>query len=169
MIFSTMPTAAAPVGNDRDEQKRDLDKSVLQGHRHADAQDAANDIFLRPQVTFVQPDAAFAPQNDPQRNDDADTLGQRSTQRRTGRPHVQCPHKQVVQPDVGRAGHRDKVHGAFGISHATENGANNIIGCDKRDSQKSDDQILHRFCHSLFRHCTGYVSNDCKRAFNQAI
>ena len=59
--------------------------------------------------------------------------------------------KKIIQNNIGNTGNRNKIHGAFGISHATENGANNIIGCDKRDSQKSDDQILHRFCHSLFR------------------
>ena len=142
---------AAPVGNDRDEQKRDLDKSVLQGHRHADAQDAANDIFLRPKVTFVQPDAAFAPQDDPQRNDDADALGQRGTQRRTGGAHVQCPHKQVVQPDVGRAGHRDKVHRAAGIAQPAENGRNNIVRRNTGDADEADGQVSRRAGHSLGR------------------
>ena len=53
-------------------------------------------------------------------------------------------HEQVIQTDIGHAGHGDEVHGAFGVAQATEDGADDIIGGDKGDADEADSQISRR-------------------------
>ena len=45
---------AAPVGNDGNDQKRNLDQAILHGHRYADAQDAPDDGTPGAEVAFLQ-------------------------------------------------------------------------------------------------------------------
>ena len=139
------------IGDHGNQQKGDLNAAILYRNRKADLQNLPHHHTIRAKIGVLQRQSRIFPENHGKRNHHANSLGQRSPQRRTGSAHFPCAQEQIIQPDICRTGDCDKVHGAFGISHATENGANNIIGCDKRDSQKSDDQILHRFCHSLFR------------------
>ena len=132
---------AAPVGKYGNEQKRDLDTPVLQRHRQTDLQQCAQHAALRTQVGAPQREAGTPPQHRRQRNPYAERLGQRRAQRRAGRPQPPRADEQVVQRDVGRAGHGNERQRAAGIAQPAEDGAQDIICRDAGDTQKADGQV----------------------------
>ena len=61
--------------------------------------------------------------------------------RREGRPcgaEAHAAHEHIIQKNVQYAGDQDKVHRALGISHTAENGCNQVVRDDQRDSGKAD-------------------------------
>lgn len=71
----------------------------------------------------------------------AERLAEGGAQRRAGRAQGQRPHEQYVQPDIGRTGRRNEVHGAFGVAHAPEDGADDVVGNDEGQARKADAQV----------------------------
>ena len=57
---------------------------------------------------------------------------------------MQRADKQVVKRDIGQAGNEDKDHRAFGIVHAAEDGAEDIIRRNARNARKTNRQIADR-------------------------
>ena len=49
--------------------------------------------------------------------------------------------KKIIQNNIGNTGNRDKIHGAFGISHSTENGTDHIVCSNTGNSEEADCQI----------------------------
>ncbi len=78
-----------------------------------------------------------------ERRNNAEGLGQRGSESRAGRTETEISDKQVIQGNIQHAGYRDKIHRAFGIAQTAEDRADDIICCDKRNSDKADRQILH--------------------------
>ena len=76
-----------------------------------------------------------------QRYDDADGLRQCRPERRAGCAKTEYPDKQIVQGNICRACNRNEIHRAFGIPHAPEYGADDVIGRDKRNADKADRKI----------------------------
>ena len=148
------PPAVGDHGNDKE---GNLDKAVLQGNGNPDFQKLPHHERPGRKVLQAYGNPAFFLCDHCQGDSHAHSLGQRGPQGCARRSHMKTAHKQIVQPDIGRAGHRDKIHGAFGIPHPAENGTDNIIGRDKRNPQKADRQIgdgsRHRF---LWRGNNGY-------------
>ena len=64
---------------------------------------------------------------------------------------MQRAHEEIVQGDVGDAGHRDEIHGAFGVPQPPKDGADDVIGGDEGDAHKTDGEIVHRTCHRCLR------------------
>ena len=87
----------------------------------------------------------------------ADGLRQRGAQRRARRAHAQRAHEQVIQRNVGRTGHGDKIHGALGIAHAAKNGADDIIRRNEGNAKEANGKIAHRALHGSLgrRHQAG--------------
>ena len=83
------------------------------------------------------------PADDNKRNDHADRLGKSGSKGGSGRPQVQGAHKEIIQSDIGDTGNGNKIHGAFAVAQPAENGADDIIGRDKRDADKTDGQIFY--------------------------
>lgn len=77
-------------------------------------------------------------------DDYADCLGKRNSESGAGRSHVKQTDEQVIQGDIGDARHGDEVHRAFGIAHAPEYRADDVIRCDERNSDKADGEISDR-------------------------
>ena len=63
------------------------------------------------------------------------------------RSHGHDTNKQIVQSDICHARNRNKIHRAFGISEPAEDRADDIIGCNKRNPDKADEQILYCSLH----------------------
>lgn len=65
----------------------------------------------------------------------------------------------VIQYNIGSTGNGHKIHGSFGITNATEYGADYVISCNKGNSDKTDDKILcgtcHRFCRDTDQYNNG--------------
>ena len=57
---------------------------------------------------------------------------------------MQRADKQVVKRDIDQAGNEDKDHRAFGIAHAAEDGAEDIIRRNARNARKTNRQIADR-------------------------
>ena len=49
--------------------------------------------------------------------------------------------EKIIQDNIGNTGNRNKIHGAFGISHSAENGTDHIVCSNTGDSEKTDGQI----------------------------
>ena len=142
---------AAAVGNDGNEQKRDLDQPVLQRDRHADAQDAAHDRPLRAKITPREGDAVPLPADDEQRHDHTDRLRERGAERGARRAHAQRAHEQIVERDVRRARDGDEIHRTLGIPQAAEDGRNDVVRRDQRHAEKADAQIGDRAGYGIGR------------------
>ena len=97
----------------------------------------------RPEVGFFYGKSAAVPADDNKRNDHADRLGKSGSKGGAGRPQMQGAHKEIIQSDIGDTGNGNKIHGAFAVAQPAENGADDIIGRDKRDADKTDGQIFY--------------------------
>lgn len=106
---------------------------------------------VRPEICLLQPDTGLSPQDDHQRDRHADGLREGRAQSRTGGAHPEHSHEQAVQPDVGRAGCCNEVHGAFRVPQPPENGGDDVIGRDAGDAEEADGQIGRCPLHGLFR------------------
>ena len=105
---------------------------------------------MRLEVGFFQHDA-LPFQNHNQRHNYADRLRKRSAKCCSGRTEAESTHKEIIQADVGGTGYGDKVHWAFAVAHTTEDGTDDVICCDKGNTDKADGQIFHRTVHSFCR------------------
>ena len=141
----------AAVGDDGDEDEGDLDQAILQRHRHADAQNLPHDRATGFEIAFLQRDAGMPPVHGKECRRDADRLGNGGAQRGADRPQPQHTDEQVIQPDIGRAGHRDEVHGASAIPQAPVDGAEDIVGGDEGDADEADGEIGDGPFHRLLR------------------
>ena len=134
---------APAVGDDGDDDKRDLDQPVLHGNGNADPEQFRHNRTRRTEVGFFYGKSAAVPADDNERNDHADRLGKSGTKGGAGRSQMQGAHKEIIQRDIGGTGNGDKIHGAFAVAQPAENGADDIIRRDKRDADKTDGQILY--------------------------
>lgn len=85
-------------------------------------------------------------------------MGKHRPQRRAGRAQPEQADEQVIQRDIDDAGQRDKIHRGFGIAQTSENGTDDIVRRDERNSQKTYRQIARRSVNRLFRR--GHGMND---------
>ena len=177
----------AHIGDDRDDEERNLDKAILQGYGHADAQDAAKDLPFRPPggpVNFHGPGAAHIDKG----HHHADGLGKRRAQGRAHRSQMQRPHEQIVEHDIGTAGYGHEIQRAARIPKPAENRANDIVGRDQRYAQEAHPQVCFRIgygrrrrlhprrdltgqqqaaCRQQHRHAQeqdGRIADDCRTA-----
>jgi len=81
------------------------------------------------------------------RDRDTDGLCQCRTKCGSDRSHGHDTNKQIVQSDICHTRNRNKIHRAFGISEPAEDRADDIIGCNKRNPDKADEQILYCSLH----------------------
>lgn len=83
----------------------------------------------------------------------------------TGCIQPQQSNKQILQSDIGRTCHRNKIHRALRIPHPPENGADNIISCDKRNPYKTNSQITNCpfYCLRRSRHNPNNWSDKHKK------
>ena len=47
----------------------------------------------------------------------------------------------IIQGNIKSTGNRNEKHRTFRVSYAAENGADDVVGCDKRDAEKTDGQV----------------------------
>ena len=90
-----------------------------------------------------------------QRDDDTQRLGECRAECGSGSTHMENSHKYIVERDICRAGNRDKIHRTFRVAHTTEDGSDDIISCNKRNSDKADRQVPDRT-----RDCFGWCLNQ---------
>ena len=134
---------AAAVCNHRDDQKRNLNESVLTRNREADTEDL-------PQHRRVKPDASIHARYFTKRHrlPDADErechrcrLCHHRRERRTRCAQLHWPHQQEVEQDVESARYCDEDHRAATVAHTTENRAQNVVGDDERDAGEADAKV----------------------------
>ena len=86
---------------------------------------------------------AFPPQNHKQRNRYTDGLRKGCAECRTRRTEVKRANEKIIQHDICRTCNRNEIHRAFAVTHATENGADDVICRNKGipESKWSDMQL----------------------------
>ena len=141
---------AAAVGDDRDDDERDLNKAVLQSDGHADLKELTHDGALRAKVRAADGDEP-ALQDDRERDEDAHRLRERGAERRARGAEVQRAHEVVVERDVDDAGDGDEVHGALAVTKAAEDRGDDVVRRDERNTDKADREIGERALHGLLR------------------
>lgn len=132
---------ATPVSDDGNDDKGDLNKTILQGDRNTDFKNLSHHSCLRGEIRPGKTDAGitFADRN--QCQNDAECLGKRGSKRGTGWTKMQGAHKEIVECDIGRTCDCDEVHRAFRITKSTEDGTDDIIRGDKWNTNETDRQI----------------------------
>ena len=115
------------IGNDGDHDESHLDQTVLKGDRHADLQNFSHDRTAGLEIAFLGRDAGLSFFHYDKGDDYSDCLGKRGSESGAGRSHVKQTDEQVIQSDIGDARHGDEVHRAFGIAHAPEYRADDVI------------------------------------------
>ena len=85
-------------------------------------------------------DHAFATDHG-QGNQHADGLGQGGAKRRACGTKLQHADEQIIQGNIKSTGNRNEKHRTLRVAHAAENGADDVVGCDKRDTEKTDGQV----------------------------
>lgn len=101
------------IGDDGDDDERDLDAAVPHRGRHADFENAAKHIAPRTQIRRMQAYACSLVPDGGERHDHADGLRECGAERGTGRSKPEIAHEQIVKCDVADAGHRNEVLGLF--------------------------------------------------------
>lgn len=139
------------VGNDGDNDERDLNAAVLHSDRQADFKNTAQHAFARAEDLAAQPQAGFVPPDAEQGNNNTQGLRKGSAQRSTHRAKGHGTDEKNIQRNIGGAGNGDKVHRAFGIPQTAEDGADDVVCRDERDADEADGQILHRAGNGLCR------------------
>ena len=104
---------AAVVGNDGDNDERDLNAAVLHSDRQADFKNTAQHAFARAEVLAAQPQAGFVPPDAEQGNNNTQGLRKGSAQRSTHRAKGHGTDEKNIQRNIGGAGNGDKVHRAL--------------------------------------------------------
>ena len=132
---------ATPVSDDGNDDKGDLNKTILQGDRNTDFKNLSHHSCLRGEIRPGKTDAGitFADRN--QCQNDAECLGKRGSKRGTGWTKMQGAHKEIVECDIGRTCDCDEVHRAFRITKSTEDGTDDIIRGDEWNTNETDRQI----------------------------
>ena len=133
---------ATVVGDDCDDDEGDLDASILDRRRYADAENAAEHGFIGLKIAEPQLDPRAPAANRHQRHDDADGLRQRGSQCRSRGAEPQPAHEQVVERDVAEACDRNEIHGAFRIAQPAEHRTDDVVRDDERDADIADGQVL---------------------------
>ena len=147
MIFSTIPHSrgvvqSPAVGDDCNNDKRDLDQSVLHGNGTPIRSSFAitgragwkSDFFTaRAPLCLRMTTSAMITL----------TAWKECSKGVAGRPQVQGAHKEIIQSDIGDTGTAIKYMGLLLSPRPAENGADDIIGRDKRDADKTDGQIFY--------------------------
>ncbi len=62
---------------------------------------------------------------------------------------MKSSHKDVIQNNIHNAGNGNEIHGTFGVSHTAQNGTDDVICGDKRNSDKADREIRNRSVYRL--------------------
>ena len=86
MTFSTMPTAAALVGNDGNKNKRNLNKSILEGNGNTHAEDASKNRTGWPEITGSEGQSVFVFPDHKQGEQDTESLRDGGAKSSAGRP-----------------------------------------------------------------------------------
>ena len=94
---------------------------------------------------------AFLLQNHKQGNRHADGLREGCAECRTGRAEAKRANEKIIQHDICRTCNRNEIHRAFAVTHATENGADDVIRRNKGNPQKADSQICNCAVYRLRR------------------
>ena len=142
---------SALVGNDRNEDKGNLDQPVLHRNRDADFQNTSHDRGLRFEVCPVQGKSVLFFYKKNKGNSDTDRLGKRRAKSSSGRSQMESSHKDVIQNNIHDAGDGDEIHGTFGVTHTAQNGTDDVICGDKRNSDEADREIRNRSVYRFGR------------------
>lgn len=94
---------------------------------------------------------AFPPQNHKQRNRYTDGLRKGCAECRTRRTEVKRANEKIIQCDICHTCNRNEIHRAFAVTHATENGADDVICRNKGNPQKANGQICNCAVYRLRR------------------
>ena len=139
------------IGNHRDDQKCNLNQSILQGNGNANFDNLPHYRTFEFKVCLTNRDTNFLLSNHQQSHKHTDCLGKGGAECCTNWPHMQCPHQQVIQTDIDYAGNGNKIHGSLGIPQPTENGTDDVIRCNEWNPKKANGKIGNGSCHSIFR------------------
>lgn len=90
--------------------------------------------------------------------DNADALRNHRGKSGAGCPQMKPSYQQKIQGNVKHTGNKDEKERASGITDATKNAADDIIGDNQRNSHETDAQIGSCLCHS-FRGCRKQKKN----------
>ena len=140
----------ATVCDDGNEEKGNLDESVLCGDGGSDSENPAENEFVRFQVPKGNSNAEMRTLRGEQGNNHACGLRNDRGEGRALCAQVEVSDENVIQRDVQNAGNRDKVHGTPRIPHAAENRRDDVVCDDERDSGEAYPQVEHRPGESLF-------------------
>ena len=58
-------------------------------------------------------------------------------------------HKDIIQNNIHNTGNGDEIHRTFGVTHTAQNGTDDVICGDKRNSDKADREIGNRSVYRL--------------------
>ena len=147
------------IGDHRDHNKCNLDTSILYSYRDSDFQDLRHHTRIRAEIFSCKMDSGFSVANEYQGNDHTESLGKCGSKGCSGWSHMEKANENVIQYNIGSTGNGHKLHGSFGITNATEYGADYVISWNKGNSDKTDDKILcgtcHRFCRDTDQYNNG--------------
>ena len=141
---------SAAVGNDRNDDKTDLDQPVLKRNGNADAKKLADDRLLRAKVFFFERDPAFCFDNGSKRRDNAQRLRKRCSERRADGTQAQCAHEKKVKRNVGGTGDGDEIKRTFRVAYPAVDRAYNVVCRNKGNADKAHREIRNRSRNGVF-------------------
>ena len=135
---------SAPVGNDRNNNESNLNKSVLKRYRNPNIQNFAKRFFLWAETVSGKRKSGLLTFNGNQCKQNTTRLGKCCAKRSTGSSQMEKSDKQIIQYNIHRTCNCDEIHRTFRIPQSAENRTDHIIRRNKRNPEKTDRQISCR-------------------------
>ena len=135
---------SAPVGNDRNNNESNLNKSVLKRYRNPNIQNFAKRFFLWAETVSGKRKSGLLTFNGNQCKQNTARLGKCCAKRSTGSSQMEKSDKQIIQYNIHRTCNCDEIHRTFRIPESAENRTDHIIRRNKRNPEKTDRQISCR-------------------------
>ena len=135
---------SAPVGNDRNNNESNLNKSVLKRYRNPNIQNFAKRFFLWAETVSGKRKSGLLTFNGNQCKQNTARLGKCCAKRSTGSSQMEKSDKQIIQYNIHCTCNCDEIHRTFRIPQSTENRTDHIIRRNKRNPEKTDRQISCR-------------------------
>ena len=140
---------ACAVDHGIDEEHGQIDKSRLDCHGGSQSGDHFGVSAVDDQTFLSEFKAECLPMAEQvdQREDEGHCLSDDGCPGGACHAPAQHTRKEDVQHQIHCRGDPHEQKGAFGVSHATEDGGDHIIPCGEEQSAGADDQIIH--CHGV--------------------
>ena len=145
---------ACAVDHGIDKEHGQIDKACLDRHGRAQGDDHARVLAVGNEAFLfeVKAELLAATEEIKQREEEGDRLTDDGRPCRTCHAPAPKTGKEDVEQKVHRRGDSDEEEGTLGVSHAAQNGGNQVIACREDQTRTADD-------HVVLRHIVGFCGH----------